>query len=454
LLEHHFSQDIQEMQRAAQGIELETIPYEHLRAEALRILPAEVATGLRAFACDELAGARRRYAAVLREMLEDRFSFRPFDAIVVPSDTFFYVREMPQIAHALGVPFLVAQKETTISEYTLREHAQEIRRFAPPCADRMTVCSERHKRFWLNAGGVAERILVTGQPRLDFYGRQPQRAERDAATRTHARGAPARNDAPGRGTRGAETAADRDERTVLFLSYAVDAYYPGEASEAPVWADLHRQTERGLHELAERGWRVLVKPHPQQSLERLQAWRREAKGLWGSRIALVDPQADARPLIATADAVVGFQSTAMLEAMLAGRPVIYTGWDPLALSVGDQLIPFERWRQEIAVVDDAASLADTVEAAAAKPCSASVLSRRRVIAESYLGPLDGHAAERTVAALREEAERWADRRGPAERQLRERLARRRRPLRLARRSRLLSQTLRRRLGAALGRGAV
>jgi hypothetical protein len=443
LLEHYSSQDVQELRRVAHGIELETIPYEHLRSEALRILPAEVASGLAAFARDELAGARRRYAAVLREMLEDRFSVRPFDAIIVPSDTFFYVRAMPQIAHALGVPFLVAQKETTISEYALREHAEQIRRFAPPCADRMTVCSERHKRFWLNAGGVAERILVTGQPRLDFYSRQLQWVDGGAPARRRARGE-RRHDAT-------EATAGGEERTVLFLSYALDAYYPGEGSGAPVWADLHRHTERGLHELAERGWRVLVKPHPQQPLEVLRAWRREAGGLWGGRISLVDPQADVRPLIAAADAVVGFQSTAMLEAMLAGRPVVYTGWDPLAASLEEQLIPFQRWREEIAVVEDPANLAETVEAAAGERSSASVSSRRREIAESYLGPLDGRAAERTVAALREEAERWAAQRGAAERQLRVRLARRRRPLRLARRSRVLAKTLRRHLGAALGR---
>ena len=34
----------------------------------------------------------------------------------------------------------------------MREHAEVVRRFAPPLADRMTVCSERHKQFWLRAG--------------------------------------------------------------------------------------------------------------------------------------------------------------------------------------------------------------------------------------------------------------------------------------------------------------
>jgi hypothetical protein len=172
VLEHHFAQDIAALCRAAgEEIEFDVMSYDLLRSEALRVLPQEVASGLEAFVKPEHEDARRRFAAILREILEDRFTVSPFDAIVMPSDTFFYVRATPSVAHALGVPLLVVQKETTISEYTMREHSQELRRYYPPLADRMTVCSERHKRFWVRAGGEPNRIVVTGQPRFDFYRR-------------------------------------------------------------------------------------------------------------------------------------------------------------------------------------------------------------------------------------------------------------------------------------------
>ena len=232
MLDHHFAQDIDALRQVAgDDLELDVMPYELPRAEALRVLPEDVASSLDSFARPELEGARRRYAAILREILEDRFAAAPFDAVVMPSDTFFYVRATPEAAHALGVPFIVAQKETTISEHTMREHSRELREFFPPLADRMTVCSERHKQFWVLAGGSAERIEVTGQPRFDFYG-HPSRWPQDV---------------PFGGT----------GPTVLFLSYAVDAYHPVEGHEAGVWSPLHVQTERGLHELARRGWRVL-----------------------------------------------------------------------------------------------------------------------------------------------------------------------------------------------------
>jgi hypothetical protein len=405
VLEHHFAQDIDALRRAGgDELELEVLPYDLLRSEALRILPQEVGSGLEAFTKPDLEDARRRYAATLREILEDRFTKSPFDAVVSPSDTFFYLRSAPEAAHALGVPFLVAQKETTISEHTMREHAEELRRLSPPLADRMTVCSERHKQFWVRAGGAQSRIVVTGQPRFDFYANPS----------------------------------------------AWPAEVPfGEGSSA--WSALHMQTETGLYELARRGWRVLIKPHPQQPLDALREWRQRAGELWGSRVFLVDPQVDVRPLIVAADVTVGFQSTALLEAMLAGRPVLYTGWDQAAISLGGELIPFQHWEREITVVRQADDLPDAVMAARDKPCTGEALRGRRAIAEGYLGPLDGLSGRRTVVALREEAAVWATRRGAPERELRERLARRRAPLRLARRGRAWSRSARRRVRTVLGR---
>jgi hypothetical protein len=423
VLEHHFAQDIEALRTAAAGDELDVIGYEALRAEALRVFPVEVASGLEAFTRADLDRARHRYAAILREILEDRFSKSAFDAVLAPSDTFFYVRSAPAVAHALGVPFLVAQKETTISEHSLREHAEQVRRFAPPLADRMTVCSERHKRFWLRAGGEQEKIVVTGQPRFDFYSNPaawPAKPESDGPS-------------------------------VLFLSYAVDAYHPGDGHGGSAWSELHRQTERGLSELARQGWRVLVKPHPQQSPRSLDSLRRAAGKLWGKAVVPVDAQADVRPLIVTADVVVGFQSTALLEAMAAGRPVVYTGWDPQAAALEEQLIPFQRWSHEIAVVEQAADLPDAVLAVRGQVCPQEVMRRRREIVEGYLGPLDGEASARTVAVLREEARRWRERRGARERELRAELTRRRTPLRIRRRGRGWARALRRRLGAVLGR---
>jgi hypothetical protein len=305
----------------------------------------------------------------------------------------------------------------------MREHADAVRRFAPPLADRMTVCSERHRQFWLRAGADADRVAVTGQPRFDIYS-----------------GA---DDAPmSRGSHGP---------TVLFLSYAVDAYHPDEGRGTSAWELLHRQTEEGLHELGRRGWRVLIKPHPQQDLAAVAQWQSRAGELWDSRIFLVDPGADTRKLILGADVVLGFQTTALLEAMLAGRPVVYTGWDDQATAMGQDLIPFGEWGDVITVQRTHIDLADAVVSLLGVRCADFALARRREIAGHYLGPLDGGASRRTLAVIAQEVSRWAQARDHREEDLRRRLTARRPPLRLARRGRAGVRLARRRLGAMLGR---
>ena len=398
------------------------MPYGELRYEALRILPAEVGTGLEAFARPELEERRRRYAAVLAEILEDRFAVRPFDAFVVPSDVFFYVRAAPEACHRLGVPFFCAQKETTIAPHTMREHAERVKRYAPPIADHMTVCSEHHRRFWVQAGADPSAITVTGQPRFDVL-MDANRWPREAGSRP----------------------------SVLFLSYFVDAYHPTEGRGEPAWARLHRETEEGLWDLARDGWRVLIKPHPQQPVGELRHRVRAAVGdMWEERVVLVDALADVRPILLSSDVVVGFQSTAVLEAMIAGRPTLYTGWDEEARRLSSELIPFHEWGEVIDVVTDARALPATAREARGRAVTGDVLARRRAIAADLLGPLDGGASRRTLDRLRECVEEWAGSRGPEAGGRRADLASGGALGTLRRRSRLATRRIRRGIGGVLG----
>lgn len=418
VLDHFFSQDIEALSGAAgPGDELRSFSYEPLRREALRVFPPEVASGLETYPKAEYEPQRRRWAGLLERYFEDEFRAFSFDALVLPSDLFFYVREAAAASHRLGAPVVVVQKETTISPGAMTAHAERVKRHAPLFADHMTVCSDRQREFWLRAGADGKRIEVTGQPRFDVYA-------------------------------GAKAPAGASERpTVLFFSYLVDAYHPSAGGGEPVWAQLHRQTEEGLWELARAGWRVRIKPHPQQDFQAEK--RRLRSAARGLPVELVDPGADARRLIAAADVVVGFQTTALLEAMAAGKPVLYTGWDPEATRLRDNLVPLADWDDAIEVVTDAAALAPTARGALGKPLAERTRARRAELVEGILGPIDGHASERALAAVRRVVDGWTV--GDEERARRERLSGLRPPLRLRRRAGQHLRDLRRSAGAKLGR---
>lgn len=424
VLDHFYAHDIEALADAlAPGDNLRVMPYEELRAEAMRIFPETVAAGLEPFTRDEFAGQRERFAAHLERLLADEFVRAPFDAFVVPSDSFFYVRAAPQACRALGVSFFCVQKETTISPNTMVAHAEETRRYAPFIADHMVVCSERHKEFWIRAGTDSACIEVTGQPRFDLY-LQPHRW-------------PVR--AP--------------EPTVLFFSYMLDAYHPEEGTAVPAWQRLHRETETGLAEVARQGWRVVIKPHPQQvGLPELKARLASELGPEISqRVRLAGSGEDARRLVVTSDVVVGFQSTALIETLAAGVPVVYTGWDPLAAELQERLIPFHEWDGALTVVRDAQQLSSAIlHAREHQPTDAERAQRARIVADE-LGPIDGHASERALAAVRVHAERARAACTPEVERHRDALRRRRTPVDPGRRARAGMRALRRSVGAALGR---
>ena len=425
ILDHYFDQDIAALRmEGGAEVELRSIHYGLLHGEAMWIFPDEIVTSLEALVRPDLEPQRREWARRLAGLLEEQFSIQEFDAFVSPSDLFFYVRDAPAACHRLGVPFLVVQKETTIAPYLMGRHASELREYSPPIADHMTVCSELQRDFQIRAGAQPDSVTVTGQPRFDYYSSL--------------------------GSERIEAGYGEDGPVVLFFSYMLDAYHPDHGAGRPVWSDLHRQTEEGLWTLLDRGWRVLIKPHPQQPWETER--RRIARAVGGAledRVFLIDPEEDVRRLIASADVVVGFQTTALLESMVGGRPVVYTGWDPESRRLQPGLVPFHEWRDVLVAVERAEDLPGAVERAAESRHGVGADARK--LAADYLGPVDGGASRRTLDVLRQSVERFASKRSSEVERHRATVATRRPPHPLRRRARMGLRTARVRVGRALHR---
>ncbi len=373
-MDHFFDQDLRALE-AHPSLDVRRFPYQRLRNHALRLLGDDVARGLHAYNSAALGAARGRYAAWLAREVRRLYLERAFDVLVLPSDTFFYVRTLPAAAHRLGLPVVVVQKETTISEATMHVFSEEVKAQAPFVSDYMTVCSERQKAFWVRAGARAERIEVTGQPRFDIY-----------ASR--------------------RVSVSSSRRRVLFLSYALDAYVPGagRGKGLRTWERLRDATERTLIDLARAGsCEVVIKCHPQQDRRAEAARLAGVAGPTSERgFTVADQDADTRTLIIAADVVVGFQTTALYEAVAARRSVVYAAW-------GDE---YERHRAGLIPFDEAPR--SCVRHADAPEVLRAMLTDQLAPAtgcapwyEEALGLVDGNATDRVASRLTAVAASWS-----------------------------------------------
>jgi hypothetical protein len=373
-LDHFFDQDLRALE-AHPRLDVRRFPYQRLRNPAIRIMGKGVTAGLRGYNDPALATQRDRYATWLAREVRRLYLERPFDLIVLPSDAFFYVRSLPAAAHRLGVPVVVVQKETTVSQATMEVFSQEVGTQAPFVSDFMTVCSDRQREFWIRAGAPEDRIEVTGQPRFDLYA---------AATD------------PGVSRR----------RRVLFLTYMLDAYVPGgRGLGLRPWEPLRRATETVLLERVHAGAdEVVVKCHPQQD-RRAEETRLEAfsGAAWNHGWRLASQDADTRELIIASDIVVGFQTTALCEAVAARRRVIYAAWGK----------EYERYRDGLIRFD--AAPAECVSHATSPELLATMLmdvpTPHGVVCapwyEEALGRVDGRATERVADRITSVAGAWA-----------------------------------------------
>lgn len=372
-LDHFFDQDLRAL-AAHPLLDVRRFPYQRLRNPAMRIMTEAVSDGLPGYNRPELERRRRRYAAWLEREVRKLYLERAFDILVLPSDTFFYVRSLPAAVHALGIPLVVVQKETTISADTMEAHSRLTRDEAPFCADFMTVCSERQREFWLRAGADPALIEVTGQPRFDVY----------AEGRPH---------------------PSSPRRRVLFLSYDLEAYVPAEFRHpgAQTWERLRSATEAVLLDSVRSGaTEVIVKCHPQQNHRAEEAHLATSAGaLWRRGISLAPPQADTRQLILGADVVVGFQTTALYESVAAARPTIVAAWGEPYRRLRSGLIPFHEAPAECVLHATAPEqLAALLTASLLPPTGCARWY------EQALGPVNGHATQRVAARLAAVASAW------------------------------------------------
>ena len=363
--DHFFSQDLHALRSALEPTDTLVVePYQRLWHLARRHFPADAFHTLEA-AYEESAGdAWRRYLPAAERLARRlRQAARP-EVFVVPSDVFFYLRPVIQDFARHGVPTVVVQKETTISPMVMTAHAEQVRASTPFISDHMTVCSDRQKQFWLNAGTDPAAITVTGQPRFDRY------AQARAGTR---RPGPPR---------------------LLYLSYEDIAYLPSDTGMPfdGSWRPLREATEQTLAAAARRGWAVTAKRHPQQS----------ASPEWlGDAVRRAPQSADTRDLIVDADVVVGFQTTALFEAAAAGRRVLYPAWGEVFDEVVDLLIPFHQLPGVATHLRSAGEL-DQALAGGAQAIPTPDPGGRDTY-EEHLGPVDGLACERVIAILRARA---------------------------------------------------
>ena len=260
---------------------------------------------------------RKEYSLFFEKWILPLFIQFKIDAFVIPSDLYPYLRDIIPILRANKITNIVIDKEGTISPYDFNEFSGSIKIHNPFISDLIIVWNERQKLFWKKSGINDESIIhVVGQSRSDFWFRNQM---------------PSKN---------LLKHMPSEKLNVLLFSFDKSYYIPEHLynSREITWDSLYKEVHSSVIALAEKYPNInfVIKTHPQQSsLDK--EFLDIIKHL--DNISIVGGAKLSNELIKNSHIVIGFQTSALIEAMVCGKPIIYTFWGD-APKIADLLIPF------------------------------------------------------------------------------------------------------------------
>jgi CDP-Glycerol:Poly(glycerophosphate) glycerophosphotransferase len=279
------------------------------------------------------------------------------------------------------VPFLTAARrlDVPVVDYLLSWDHAVGKGVISPYLRRYLVQNDAMREDLLRYHGIdGDRVVVTGWPQSDVYARRRPREDYEAVLR--------------------ECGLDPSRPVVLFVAnWWTNAPYEGELVARLVdWWEASGAAGR---------WSLLIRPHPRdtESHERFAAaagrsWAHVQDASYGDFETLVT-------LLQHVDCVVVNAGTTMLDAIVNDRPVVCVLYDEGAppgemwaaknmagehyrvLAASDAFYRATRFDEVVAGIESALARPDELAA------------ERRRVAREVVGEVDGHAADRVVAAI-------------------------------------------------------
>ncbi|HEY4181748.1 MAG TPA: CDP-glycerol glycerophosphotransferase family protein [Kofleriaceae bacterium] len=330
---------------------------------------------------DSIARIKAAFITGLAQRLVDEIRI---SALITPADTFYYLRPLIEELAARGAPTIVQDKEGTIAPSAIMDdHARVLAERYPPIGDAYFFWNQTVRDFWQRVGLAPDRMRVLGQPRSDFFFHRDRWPTKTSLGLTEGK------------------------QLLVVFTYDSDVYLRvteplPDRPWKPMRDLLHAEVRRLARERPD--LEIVVKAHPQQA--ELAEVIDELTTDPLPNVCVMTGAKSASHLIVHADAIVGFQSTVMIEAMLTDKPVIYAGWGAVHARHAPSLIPIDR-SGGVSVPRDEADLATALRRALSGELvpPPAELRARRAFTDRYFFHADGNVSARVLDAAAEVATR-------------------------------------------------
>ncbi len=327
---------------------------------------------------------KQRYRALCKQIIQGIHDRWRIDAIVSGSAGDTWCKEAIVAARELGIPWVVLHREAVVLPANFDYMPDHFKRYYPFDVDLYLTASQDHAALFHACGLDWDRLRIVGEPRSDFWS------------------------APDLWKSRREVHPDIQEDKILLLyfgfgplTYLGKTRFPHEQRD---WRNLVIDHERILTEIAatySERLQIVWKGGHTGDVNSALGQRLQDRGI--ENVLLLSSAYSAQELLTNADIIVGFQSTALLEAMFTSRPIVYGGWGELHDELVDRLLPLH---QTPAVIHAKSAdgmlqaLTGLLDGGPPFQVGQDVLDARKEFKERYFHKPDGNVGKRILEEIR------------------------------------------------------
>lgn len=390
-----FLEDVAASFDSAPDIELVSWPIYALPSFSAALLSPELSNKRYETNDPEIEASKKRYRRFLSELWSHFSRYKRIDAVLTANYGYYNQREFAVALRQAGTSFIALHKENVKSPRRLKYWHPIYKSRGQFGGSRILVYSDTERELQIASGVAdADTVVVTGMPRLDRMHRWRRACSYQPSSELH---------------------------QILFFAFwrrekltALERISPkrtrtesDEEWSRLNWNQLCEGTYRAIIEFAQSrpDVRVVMKTKPQSiRLEEVFKMLGQSADALPSNFSIVKG-GDPIKLIAESRAVIGFNTTALLEALAAGKPVIVPDFaEAREPFMADLIIDLGTAVHKAGSPDDIKRLAGRfvdMPAATSSELSINVMQALK----QWVGNDDGGAGQRVLEAITHEMTR-------------------------------------------------
>jgi len=325
----------------------------------------------------------KRVAKILKEVFD-------FDVILMPKLADDWIIDVIAGLKDAGLPIVVNDREWFTSPKRLEVWPKYFQAIAKDITiERLVNTNKLQQLFYERCKVPAEKMIITGRPESDYW--------------IHSGAPPKRR----------QIHAKLLDGKVLMLFFAfgqrnyLNNYYQGEVRD---WTSLCEDYHQVLlellkaHENLQIAYKIGGKPARDLSPSFDQFYAEAVHARGADSVIVLSGECSAMDLVRCSDCVMGFQTSALVEAMYTNQPIFYGAWGDLFSDIKETLVPFHLW-DGISFLDSKDALFEAcnqfIESPSNFTISAEEERSRKSIREALNFKPDGNSSSRIMDVIQE-----------------------------------------------------